>query len=56
MVKVKHAGQISGALSRLEMGHRNARLGHAFIHRYLLRPGVSLRQGLPEVEVAPNAH
>jgi K+-transporting ATPase KdpF subunit len=32
---------------------RYARFTDAAIHRCFLRPGVSLRQGLPEVEVAP---
>ncbi len=31
----------------------NARSSHAFVHGCFLRSGVSLRQGLPEVEVAP---
>jgi K+-transporting ATPase KdpF subunit len=31
----------------------DARFNHAPIHSCLLRPGVSLRQGLSEVEVAP---
>jgi K+-transporting ATPase KdpF subunit len=31
----------------------DARFGHAFIHGCVLRPCVSLRQGLPEAEVIP---
>jgi K+-transporting ATPase KdpF subunit len=31
----------------------DARFNHAHIHCYLLRPCVSLRQGVPEAEVAP---
>jgi K+-transporting ATPase KdpF subunit len=31
----------------------NARFDHALVHGNFLRPGVSLRQGLPEAEVAP---
>jgi K+-transporting ATPase KdpF subunit len=31
----------------------NARPDHAFVYNRLFRPGVSLRQGLPEVEVTP---
>ncbi len=30
---------------------RDARRNHAAVHRGFLRPGVSVRQGLPEVEV-----
>jgi K+-transporting ATPase KdpF subunit len=32
---------------------RYARFSDVTVHRSLLRPGVSLRQGLPEVEVTP---
>jgi K+-transporting ATPase KdpF subunit len=39
------------AVKNCETDH--ARFNHALIHCYFLRPGVSLRQGLPEAEVAP---
>ena len=42
--------------SRLELRDPYARSNHAAFHSSFLRPGVSLRQGLPEVEVARHAH
>jgi len=46
------AAHIAGEPDRWS-GEPDARPNHGFIHDRLFRPGVSLRQGMPEVEVIP---
>jgi K+-transporting ATPase KdpF subunit len=53
MVLVGRVTSSLKALEWLEMWVHYARFNDVALHRSFLRPGVSLRQGLPEVEVAP---
>jgi K+-transporting ATPase KdpF subunit len=46
-------GRVSNEPRELKRESLDARFSHVAVHRSFLRPGVSLRQGLPEVEVTP---